>query len=76
MRSIISLRSNITRRKANKTAECTYEHSANCRGFCFTFFLQGSALSTRKLLKKLDQNFYYYLIFIYTKTPHLFRSGE
>lgn len=29
MHGIISLRSNITRRKANKTAECPYEHSAN-----------------------------------------------
>ncbi len=30
---IISLRSNITRRMANKTAECPYEHSAKETGF-------------------------------------------
>ena len=29
MQSTIKLRSNITRRKANKTAECPYEHSAD-----------------------------------------------
>ena len=29
MHGIISLRSTITRRKANKTAECPYKHSAN-----------------------------------------------
>ncbi|MBE6789668.1 MAG: hypothetical protein E7535_00580 [Ruminococcaceae bacterium] len=34
----ISLRSNKTRRKANKTAECPYEHSA--KGNCFYFILQ------------------------------------
>ena len=39
MRSIISLRSNITRRKANKTAECPYEHSAYSSGFFYSFYL-------------------------------------
>ena len=33
VQSTIKLRSNITRRKANKTAECPYEHSASRGGF-------------------------------------------
>ena len=71
MRSIIKLQSNITRRMANKTAECPYEHSAMTGDnffnslliFWFRFSERSEIYNKQQNFKQSKRNHFHYCAF-------------